>query len=78
MHAAIDHLAWPFFDDAHRALATSVTKWTTAQGTEPVAHTEAEVDELVKQAKRDVLLAHLRNTDVQVEKKDNTAWLGVR
>ena len=40
--------------------------------------TEAEVDELVKQAKRDVLLAHLRNTDVQVEKKDNTARLGVR
>jgi acyl-CoA dehydrogenase len=45
MHAAIDHLAWPFFDDAHRALATSVTEWTAAQGVEPLASSEAEVDD---------------------------------
>ena len=45
MHAAIDHLAWPFFDDTHRALATSVTEWTNAQGAEPLASSEAEVDD---------------------------------
>ena len=25
------HLAWPFFDDTHRALATSVTEWASTQ-----------------------------------------------
>lgn len=45
MHASLEHLAWPFFDDTHRALATSVTTWTTAQGTEPTASSEAEVDD---------------------------------
>lgn len=45
MHAAIDHLAWPFFDDTHRALATAVTEWTAAQGTEPTVSSEAEVDD---------------------------------
>jgi len=45
MHAAIDHLAWPFFDDTHRALARTVTEWTAAQGTEPTVSTETEVDD---------------------------------
>ena len=45
MHAATDHLAWPFFDDTRRALATSVTAWTAAQGAEPLASSEAEVDD---------------------------------
>ncbi|WP_373068718.1 acyl-CoA dehydrogenase family protein, partial [Gemmatimonas sp.] len=45
MHAAIEHLAWPFFDEAHRVLATSVTAWTAAQGVEPNVNTEAEVDD---------------------------------
>ena len=45
MHAALDHLAWPFFDDPHRALATAVTAWTAAQGTEPAVSSEAEVDD---------------------------------
>ena len=45
MPIAIEHLAWPFFDDAHRALATSVAEWTAAQGTERTANGETEVDD---------------------------------
>lgn len=45
MHGATEHLAWPFFDDAHRALASQVTAWTAAQGTEPLASSEADVDD---------------------------------
>ena len=45
MPTATEHLAWPFFDDAHRALASSVAEWTAAQGTERTANGETEVDD---------------------------------
>ncbi len=38
-------LAWPFFDDAHRALAAKLDAWTTRE-IEPLAHSEHDVDAL--------------------------------
>src|SRR6266702_4407460 len=38
-------LAWPFFDDRHRALAAKLDAWTAAE-IEPLAHGERDVDAL--------------------------------
>ena len=38
-------LAWPFFDDGHRALAAKLDAWTTKE-IEPLAHDERDVDAL--------------------------------
>src|SRR6266851_2577402 len=38
-------LAWPFFEDGHRALAARLDAWTTAE-IEPLAHDERDVDAL--------------------------------
>jgi acyl-CoA dehydrogenase len=40
-------LAWPFFDDTHRALAAALAAWT-AQEVEPYAHDESDVDALTR------------------------------
>ncbi len=41
----LDHLAWPFFDDAHRTLATRLTDWTSMQGVERSAADDVAVDD---------------------------------
>jgi acyl-CoA dehydrogenase len=38
-------LAWPFFDDRHRALAATLDAWT-AEEIEPLAHDEGDIDAL--------------------------------
>src|SRR5438270_913053 len=38
-------LAWPFFDERHRALAATLEGWT-AQEIAPLAHDESDVDAL--------------------------------
>jgi acyl-CoA dehydrogenase len=38
-------LAWPFFDERHRALAATLEAWT-AEAIEPLAHDESDVDAL--------------------------------
>ncbi|MDX1593871.1 MAG: acyl-CoA dehydrogenase family protein [Gammaproteobacteria bacterium] len=41
--AAPDHLAWPFFDDSHRALAGEIAAWA-AREVAPRAHLHDDVD----------------------------------
>jgi acyl-CoA dehydrogenase len=38
-------LAWPFFDERHRALAATLDAWTAGE-IEPLAHDESDVDAL--------------------------------
>jgi acyl-CoA dehydrogenase len=38
-------LAWPFFDDSHRALATKLDRWAATE-IAPLAHDESDVDAL--------------------------------
>ncbi len=44
MHAP-PHLAWPFFDDAHRELAASITAWTAALPRDAHAERARSVDD---------------------------------
>jgi acyl-CoA dehydrogenase len=41
--AAPDHLAWPFFDDRHRALADGIAEWA-AREIAPRAHAHDDID----------------------------------